>query len=87
MTRWYHRKWVKADGTEVTYSYSYPQRSAVGRCRRYLRKPGAALVPRGHFGLWIGAGDVQFSNRTVKRLLDLGFAERDGDVVRMKGRR
>lgn len=84
---WFHRRWVKKDGTEVVYSHHYPARTAFGRCRRYLRRPGAALVPTGHCGRWVGAGDIQFQNKTVRHLIELGFAELCADgAIRKKGR-
>lgn len=68
------------------YAYHYPRYSALARCRSYLRKPGAALVPVGHAGRWIGAGDIQFQNRTVQHLIKLGFAELIDGAVRKKVR-
>lgn len=73
-------------GNGKTYSYYYPGYSAQARCRNYLRRPGAALVPRGHAGRWIGANDIQFQNKTVQRLLKAGYAVKDANGVVRKAR-
>jgi len=71
------RRWRLQSGEVKVYAYHSPRYSALARCRRYLRKPGAALVPVGHAGRWIAAGDLQFQNKTVRRLIQLGYAAVD----------
>lgn len=71
------------------YTYHYPHYGAVERVKKYLRRPGSCLTReptgKGKQGLWVGKGLLRkVQPRTVKALLQIGWAEQEGNIVRRK---